>query len=109
MLLGSWEEGGRGLQLVPTSAVLLHGWKHRPVHALIVCVPTTAVVGARALPFFSMIGPQTLEETRCEPSLTSRVPTTAAGSRRSLNYRHGFHAGNFADVFKHTVLLGVLK
>lgn len=26
----------------------------------------------------------------------------------SLNYRHGFHAGNIADVFKHTVLLLLL-
>ncbi len=25
-----------------------------------------------------------------------------------MNYRHGFHAGNFADVFKHTALLGLL-
>lgn len=25
-----------------------------------------------------------------------------------LSYRHGFHAGNFADVFKHTLLLAVL-
>ncbi len=25
-----------------------------------------------------------------------------------MNYRHAFHAGNFADVWKHTVLLGLL-
>lgn len=25
-----------------------------------------------------------------------------------MNYRHAFHAGNFADVFKHTILLGLL-
>jgi 23S rRNA (adenine2030-N6)-methyltransferase len=25
-----------------------------------------------------------------------------------LHYRHGFHAGNFADVFKHTLLCGLL-
>ena len=25
-----------------------------------------------------------------------------------MNYRHAFHAGNFADVFKHTVLVGLL-
>ena len=25
-----------------------------------------------------------------------------------MNYRHAFHAGNFADVFKHTLLLGLL-
>ena len=25
-----------------------------------------------------------------------------------MNYRHAFHAGNFADVFKHTVLTGLL-
>lgn len=26
----------------------------------------------------------------------------------AMNYRHAFHAGNFADVFKHVVLLGLL-
>lgn len=26
-----------------------------------------------------------------------------------LSYRHGFHAGNFADVLKHTVLVAVLQ
>jgi 23S rRNA (adenine2030-N6)-methyltransferase len=25
-----------------------------------------------------------------------------------MNYRHAFHAGNFADVFKHTILIGLL-
>ena len=25
-----------------------------------------------------------------------------------MNYRHGFHAGNFADVLKHVALLGAL-
>ena len=27
---------------------------------------------------------------------------------RTMNYRHGFHAGNFADVFKHAALIGLL-
>lgn len=26
-----------------------------------------------------------------------------------MNYRHGFHAGNFADVFKHAALVGLLE
>ena len=26
-----------------------------------------------------------------------------------MNYRHAFHAGNFADVFKHVVLVRLLK
>jgi len=26
-----------------------------------------------------------------------------------LNYRHGFHAGNFADVFKHALLTQLLS
>ena len=26
-----------------------------------------------------------------------------------MNYRHAFHAGNFADVFKHVILLGLLE
>ena len=25
-----------------------------------------------------------------------------------MNYRHGFHAGNFADVLKHVVLMRIL-
>jgi 23S rRNA (adenine2030-N6)-methyltransferase len=28
---------------------------------------------------------------------------------KSMNYRHAFHAGNFADVFKHTILIGLLE
>ena len=24
-----------------------------------------------------------------------------------MNYRHAFHAGNFADVFKHAILVGL--
>jgi 23S rRNA (adenine2030-N6)-methyltransferase len=27
----------------------------------------------------------------------------------AMNYRHAFHAGNFADVFKHTILIGLLQ
>jgi 23S rRNA (adenine2030-N6)-methyltransferase len=26
-----------------------------------------------------------------------------------MNYRHAFHAGNFADVFKHTILIGLIQ
>lgn len=26
-----------------------------------------------------------------------------------MNYRHAYHAGNFADVFKHTILVGLLE
>ncbi|MEI7955780.1 MAG: 23S rRNA (adenine(2030)-N(6))-methyltransferase RlmJ, partial [Verrucomicrobiota bacterium] len=26
-----------------------------------------------------------------------------------FSYRHGFHAGNHADVLKHTVLIAILK
>src|SRR5262249_5609 len=26
-----------------------------------------------------------------------------------MNYRHAFHAGNFADVFKHAILIGLLE
>src|SRR3990172_1451019 len=28
---------------------------------------------------------------------------------RGMNYRHGFHAGNAADVFKHVVLVWLLR
>src|SRR5690348_10569021 len=27
----------------------------------------------------------------------------------SMNYRHAFHAGNFADVFKHAILTGLIE
>ncbi len=27
---------------------------------------------------------------------------------RGMNYRHAFHAGNFADVFKHAMLVRIL-
>ena len=27
---------------------------------------------------------------------------------RTMNYRHGFHAGNFADVLKHAAMVGLL-
>jgi hypothetical protein len=30
-------------------------------------------------------------------------------ARNPMNYRHAFHAGNFADVFKHSILLGLLE
>ncbi|TAL88568.1 MAG: 23S rRNA (adenine(2030)-N(6))-methyltransferase RlmJ, partial [Rhodanobacter sp.] len=26
-----------------------------------------------------------------------------------MNYRHAYHAGNFADVLKHTVLLALIE
>ncbi|MEO5626014.1 MAG: 23S rRNA (adenine(2030)-N(6))-methyltransferase RlmJ, partial [Dokdonella sp.] len=26
-----------------------------------------------------------------------------------MNYRHAFHAGNFADVFKHAILIALLE
>ena len=32
-----------------------------------------------------------------------------ARRRPALNYRHAFHAGNFADLFKHTLLLAALR
>ena len=33
---------------------------------------------------------------------------TPAGKPVSVNYHHAFHAGNFADVFKHAILLALL-
>ena len=49
---------------------------------------------------------------------TERIPTNHARSGYAaltrtydflMNYRHGYHAGNFADVFKHAVLLDLLR
>jgi 23S rRNA (adenine2030-N6)-methyltransferase len=34
---------------------------------------------------------------------------TPSGERQILNYRHAFHAGNFADLVKHAALLEVLR
>lgn len=34
-------------------------------------------------------------------------PTSGGAGGLDVNYRHIYHAGNFADVFKHTLLLGV--
>jgi 23S rRNA (adenine2030-N6)-methyltransferase len=30
-------------------------------------------------------------------------------ARDPMNYRHAFHAGNFADVFKHSIVIGLLE
>ena len=39
-----------------------------------------------------------------------RPPGNAQHTRsRSLNYRHSFHAGNFGDVLKHSVLVATLR
>ena len=41
----------------------------------------------------------------CKPCLTAE---TAGGSTDPMNYRHAYHAGNFADVIKHVILSRVL-
>lgn len=35
--------------------------------------------------------------------------STAFYPQPPMNYRHAFHAGNFADVFKHVILVGLLQ
>lgn len=37
------------------------------------------------------------------------TPARGATESRDLNYRHHFHAGNFADIVKHAALLAVLE
>lgn len=39
------------------------------------------------------------------------MPSRRVGStqQRTVKYRHSFHAGNFADVFKHVILLEILQ
>ncbi len=39
----------------------------------------------------------------------ARVAAPARLARRSMNYRHAFHAGNFADVMKHAALVAALE
>src|ERR1700722_12134603 len=34
--------------------------------------------------------------------------TRVAGNYSAMNYRHGYHAGNFADCFKHALLIALL-
>jgi 23S rRNA (adenine2030-N6)-methyltransferase len=41
---------------------------------------------------------------RCHADLTNFKSTTLA----QMNYRHAYHAGNFADVLKHAALVAVL-
>jgi len=38
----------------------------------------------------------------------STIAPGPSGYNRPMNYRHAFHAGNFADLLKHTVLLALL-
>jgi 23S rRNA (adenine2030-N6)-methyltransferase len=40
------------------------------------------------------------------PQLRRRTPTPAA--TQTVNYRHAYHAGNFADVIKHVALVAIL-
>ena len=44
------------------------------------------------------------------PQLQRRAGLSSApGARRPVNYRHSYHAGNFADVVKHIALVSVLE
>lgn len=50
------------------------------------------------------------QERACPQSTAGRTSTTPRKKRiRMLSYRHGYHAGNPADVFKHTVLLALIR
>src|SRR5437868_2124101 len=42
------------------------------------------------------------------PELRRRVGAAAAPAQARMNYRHAYHAGNFADVHKHIALVAVL-
>jgi 23S rRNA (adenine2030-N6)-methyltransferase len=44
----------------------------------------------------------------CDRDLPCELRTEAEEQRRSVNYRHAYHAGNFADVFKHVALVRIL-
>src|SRR5277367_2827674 len=41
------------------------------------------------------------------PELRRRIMPAAAA--QDMNYRHAFHAGNFADVVKHVALVAILQ
>ena len=40
--------------------------------------------------------------------IAGRQYALASRHNRKMHYRHSYHAGNFADVFKHAVLCGLL-
>src|SRR6476646_8186550 len=42
------------------------------------------------------------------PELRRRVGAAATSREARMNYRHAYHAGNFADVHKHTALIAIL-
>jgi 23S rRNA (adenine2030-N6)-methyltransferase len=42
------------------------------------------------------------------PQLRRRVAAASAPDQARVNYRHAYHAGNFADVMKHIALIAVL-
>src|SRR5262249_5681212 len=43
------------------------------------------------------------------PFLEVEAQTVPRCYRRGMNYRHGYHAGNFADVLKHVALCELLR
>ncbi|HUJ48492.1 MAG TPA: 23S rRNA (adenine(2030)-N(6))-methyltransferase RlmJ [Rhizomicrobium sp.] len=43
------------------------------------------------------------------PELWRRTRAPAAALQTGMNYRHAFHAGNFADVHKHLALVAILR
>jgi 23S rRNA (adenine2030-N6)-methyltransferase len=59
-------------------------------------------------------GTHRLQQTQ-KAAIAQRDPRPAENRRRrardarTMNYRHAFHAGNFADVFKHAILIGLLE
>jgi len=41
------------------------------------------------------------------PELRRRTAPAAPAHKARMNYRHAYHAGNFADVHKHVVLTAI--
>lgn len=46
---------------------------------------------------------------RALPQLWRRIAGPPAPDKKGVNYRHAFHAGNFADVMKHAALVSALE
>lgn len=63
-----------------------------------------SLIDAR-LPAAGMAATLTVPTRGC-PTVTPGLFPERRGT--AMNYRHAFHAGNFADVFKHTVLIALL-
>ena len=51
----------------------------------------------------------TTSTSKDRPGASSSTNNTNNNNNKRLDYQHGFHAGNYADIFKHVILTTVLQ